>query len=73
MLCRTILNPASSRINRAESKAMTTNAEYGQDACMNCGWDDGAEKPKSEVSFVAGDAVCPECGELCDYFDFRDE
>lgn len=45
---------------------------FGQDTCMNCGWDKGHEKPIEEVKFVDGDAVCPECGELCEYFDYRD-
>jgi len=48
-------------------------SKHGQEICRNCGWDDGHEKPKSEVTFVNGDAVCPECGEICDYYDFRDE
>ena len=46
---------------------------FGQETCMNCGWNEGGLKPKAKVKFVNGDAVCPQCGELCDYFDFRDE
>lgn len=48
-------------------------AEFGQEVCSNCGWDKGAEIPISEVTFTScGDALCPECGHICDYFDYRD-
>lgn len=58
----------------AEVESLKMNeCQFGQETCMNCGWDEGDERPKSEVKFVNGDAVCPECGELCDYYDYRDE
>lgn len=48
-------------------------SSFGQENCANCGWSGGNFKDRSSVRFVGGDAVCPECGELCDYYDYRDE
>lgn len=45
---------------------------FGQEPCSNCGFSGLPCVEKSGVKFVNGDAVCPECGEVCDYFDFRD-
>ena len=46
--------------------------QFGQDPCSNCGFPGLPCAEKSEVKFVNGDAVCPQCGEVCDYFDTRD-
>ena len=47
-------------------------AMFGQQPCSNCGFLGLPCAEKSDVKFVNGDAVCPECGEVCDYFDHRD-
>lgn len=47
--------------------------EFGQDSCINCGFRGRLNVEIAEVEFNSdGDALCPECGEICDYFDFRE-
>jgi acetyl-CoA carboxylase beta subunit len=49
------------------------NAEFGQDACLNCGWPGKPNCESDQVKFMDdGNAVCPECGEVCHYYDYRE-
>lgn len=48
--------------------------EFGQETCLNCGWNKGAEIDFATVAFDEhGDALCPECGDHCEIYDYRDD
>jgi len=52
---------------------MSQEIQFGQDDCLNCGWDKGAGIDLATVKRTeSGDGLCPQCGEVCQTYDYRE-
>lgn len=48
---------------------------HGQNSCGNCGWSGLQNHDPSDKNIKRsndGDALCPECNEVCHTYDYRD-